>query len=107
MSSIGQETIKAFELAHGHTVIGTSRVTVVPEDFHCVKGILLRCPGVDDPAPNTAPVWVGKAGVTADSSVNGGMPILPGASLFLPIENPVALYAISTDSDQDLAWLEI
>src|SRR3989304_541074 len=105
MSSIGQETIKAFELAHGHTVVGSSRETIIPENFTAVKGILLRCPGIDDPIPNTAPIWIGKAGVTADSGVSGGMPILPGASLFLPTANPIALYAISPDEDQDLPLL--
>jgi hypothetical protein len=71
-----------------------------------LKGILLRAPGSGDDSPNSAPVYVGGAGVTADNMPEtGGMPICPGETLFVPLENLELLYAISTAANQQLAWI--
>lgn len=95
------------DLFTGHTVVGVSRVRVVTADFEgMLKGILIRAPGSGDPTPNTASIWVGGNGVTADSSTNsGGMPLPPGESLFIPAERLNKLFVISTAADQDLAWM--
>jgi hypothetical protein len=37
----------------------------------------------------------------------GGMPVVPGSSLFIPIDDPSELYIISTLADQDYAWLGV
>ena len=101
---ITKETVPG--VSHGHQAAGTSRVRLTDLDIPVLKGVLLRCPGSeDDGGGNTASVWVGGAGVTADSTATGGMPILPGDSLFVPIERPMSLFIISTDADQDVAWI--
>lgn len=101
---IGKETVNEFK--HGHKAVGTTAVPMTILGFTALKGILLRCPGSADPDPNTAPVWVGGAGVSADNSeATGGLPILPGSTLFIPLDNPTQLYFVSTAGGQDIAWI--
>lgn len=91
-----------------NVVVGTSAVLVNPLGFKFIKGILLRTPGSDDPTPNTDPVWIGGVNVTADSAIEtGGFPLLPGASIFIPVEFVSGLYARSTTGAQKLAWLGV
>ncbi|MEN6406094.1 MAG: hypothetical protein ABFC77_06435 [Thermoguttaceae bacterium] len=76
------------------------------ESIVCNKGVLLRTPGSVDPTPNAVCVWVGGACVTADSDgQTGGMPIPPGESLFVPIDDPSRLWVVSTDANQNVAWM--
>lgn len=103
--TVAKESIAASSLNNGHTVVGTARVQLTALDFKAYKGVLMRAPGSTDPTPNTAPIWVGGPGVTADSGNAGGIPILPGDAIFIPIERPDKLYVISTAVDQDIAWL--
>lgn len=95
------------QLWHGWTKCGTTRVQIVSMNMGTgvLKGILLRAPGSGDPVPNVVPVWVGGGGVTADTTATGGMPICPGETLFIPLENLALLYMISTQANQRLAWL--
>ena len=98
----------AHDLWHGHTVVGTSRVKVVGLTLgaQALKGILLVTPGSLAPTPNTDPIWIGGIGVTADSAPEtGGMWLLPGDSLFIPMAEVSKLYAVSTAVSQDLAWM--
>ncbi len=106
MAEIYKETARRF--IHRHMVVGTSSAKLNNNtDFIPWKGILLRAPGAFDPKPNIACVWVGGAAVTADSAqATGGMPIAPGESLHIPsdlIEGDI--YLVSTDNDQDIAWI--
>lgn len=102
---ITKETVQ--ELKTGHTVVGTSRIKLTELDFSLFKGVLLRCPGSSDPTPNTDPIWVGGASVAADSGATGGIPVLPGDAMFIPIDRPTRLYVISTAVSQDIAWMGI
>lgn len=99
----------ANDLRHGHTVVGTSRAKVVSLALgtqRALKGILLVTPGSNAPTPNTDPIWIGGGGVTADSTPEtGGMWLLPGDSLFVPLADVSKLYAVSTAAVQDLAWM--
>ncbi len=102
---IDRETTPSGELKNGHTVVGATTSPLTPLSFKGYRGVLVYAPGNADPTPNTAPVWVGRAAVTADSEVGtGGMPLVPGASLFIPVDDPSKLYVISTVADQDIAW---
>lgn len=105
--NIEKESVDAGSLTHGHTTVGMTAVKLTDKKFKTVKGVLFRCPGSTDPVPNTAPIWVGAASVTADSSATGGMPVLPGDSAFFPIEQIDQLYVISTVANQDIAWMGI
>ena len=100
---IGKES--AHDLFNGHCAAGVVARRLSAESTPCNKGVLLRTPSVVDPVPNTACVWVGGEGVTASNAANGGMPIPPGQTLFVPIDDPARLWVISTDADQDVAWM--
>ena len=106
MTDIYRETSKKF--IHRHEIVGTSPARLNNNTgFTPVKGILLRAPGVYDPKPNIACVWVGGAAVTADSALaTGGMPVAPGEALHIPsdlIEGDI--YLVSSENDQDIAWM--
>lgn len=99
-----KETVST--VRNGHATVGTARSQLTTESIIALKGVLVRAPGADDPAANTAPIWIGGAGVTANNAATtGGIPILPGAGLMIPVEDPSKLYVISTSADQDLAWM--
>ena len=93
----------------GHVVVSATRTVLTAIELPPVhKGVTLRAPGSTDITPNTAPVWVGGSGVTADSDAGtGGMPICPGESIFIPTEKLNKLWVISTIADQDLAWMAL
>lgn len=101
-----KEVTTTRDLYHGHTVV-TVEPTRLCERFPTRRGLLVRCPGSADPNPNTAPVWIGRSTVTADSSPTGGMPILPGMALVIPVDDPSLLYVVSTDVNQDIAWMGV
>jgi hypothetical protein len=103
---IGKETSRTDELRHGHTVVGATPVRLCGE-FLTRRGILVRCPGASDPSENTSPVWIGRKNVTADSGPNGGLPILAGTGLFIPIDNPNDLYVVALQENQDIAWIGV
>jgi hypothetical protein len=93
---------------HGHKVVGTTVVRLVPTSNDLTTGLLIRTPGVDDPVPNTAVVWVGGSNVTADSDeATGGFPLTPGGSLVINVEHVTDLHFISTAADQEIAWIAI
>lgn len=95
-------------LVHGHTVVGVTAVPLTTRSHVCSRGILVRAPGAGEPVPNTEVVWVGRACVTASSDVNnGGIPITPGGSIVLPVDDPSKVYAISLDAGQDIAWMAV
>lgn len=103
---IVRETVD--DLWHGHTVVGATRAKVVSLALgaEALKGILLVTPGSAHPTPNTHPIWIGLAGVTADSvPETGGMWLMPGEKLFIPMADMQKLYAVSTAANQDLAWM--
>lgn len=107
MSVLVKETVTG--LQHGHVAVTTTRKKIFsdPLPSKLNKGVLLRCPGVDDPVTNTIPVWVGGPAVTADSdATTGGYPMAPGDAITVPIEVLTELYAISSGS-ADLAWLAL
>lgn len=96
------------EFFNGHATAGTTKSKLTDLSFPLNKGVLIRCPGGSDPVPNTAPVWIGGQNVTANSNAQtGGVPILPGDVLFIPIDKPSKLWVISTGNNQDVAWMGI
>ena len=108
MSDVYRETAKKF--IHRHETVGVTAVKLNNNTgFTPTKGILLRAPGAFDPTPNTVCVWVGGAAVTADSAhATGGMPVAPGESLHIPsdlIEGDI--YLVTTENNQDIAWLGV
>lgn len=103
---IVQESVP--NLNYGHRPCGVVRQRLCDPNIPCLKGVLLRTPSVLDPIPNTACIWVGDARVLASSETGcGGMPVPPGESLFIPIDNPNRLWVVSTVDGQDVAWMAI
>lgn len=103
---IGKDSVSG-PVKHGHKAVTTSpqQLTVLTESL---RGVLLRAPGEDDPTPNEKCVWIGRMNVTADSSEGtGGMPLAPGESCFIPIDNPSSLYVVSTETGNDIAWMAL
>lgn len=104
MSDIKRET--ANEALFGAVTVGQTAVQVNPFNLpdRNMKGIVLKAPGSGDSSPNSAPVWVGKAGVSTSA---GGFPIAPGESLSLPLEDSSILWAISSSNSQHLYFVLI
>ncbi len=106
LTDIGKEAATA--LAFGHCPVGITARRLTDTPTPCQKGVLVRAPGSVDPTPNTACVWVGDSRVLASSDQQrGGMPVPPGEALFVPIDDPNRLWAVSTADNQDLAWMAI
>ena len=92
-------------LFHGHLVVGTTaaQIATVKPSKPFTKGVIVRAD-----AANTVDIYIGISHVTANNTVaTGGLPIAPGEALFIPIDDPTLLYAISGSAAQDLAWLAV
>jgi len=100
-----KETSPSNEMRHGHTVVGATAVPLTALSFKFNRGIVVRAPGSGDLFPNVDTVFLGGRNVTADFSDTGGLPLIPGAAVELPFEDPSLIYAISQTEGQDLAWL--
>lgn len=78
---------------HGRkSSIGTgAAVQLTATSFPCQRGVLVKA-GKN----NTGDIWLGGAGVTADAADGtSGVPITPGESLTVPVNDPTAIYAIA------------
>lgn len=94
------------EFTHGYANVGTSEAQLTanaPAEVH--KGVLVRAPGSDDDTPNTAVVYVGRTGLTAnDDNGTGGWPLPPGDSITIPISDPTKLFVISGTASQKISY---
>lgn len=107
-AEITNETSAAADLIHGHTAVGVTTVPLTTLSLKCVRGLLLRAPGPGEDDANTDVVYCGRAAVTADADTNtGGFPILPGSTLFLPVDDPSKVYVVSPSASQSLAWMGV
>ena len=108
------------DMAHGwiieiNHVDAEAPTPVVTIDRLALKGVLISCPGPGDVDPNTGatsntvPVYIGGAGVKAEQDEqNGGVPVSPGRSFVVPIEQPnQTIYAKASIPGQKLAWMLI
>jgi len=105
MPEVFKEVAATGTLNHGHTVAGMTP-TQLCAGFPCTKGVLIRAPGPDDAVPNYRAVWIGRKHVTADSAPGtGGYPLMPGASIVLPIDDPSQIYIVSDIEEQEVSWI--
>lgn len=87
-------------LHHGHTSVGMEPVRISDLDYRLNKGVLLQAsPG------NEYPVYIGGRNVLADNTPNGGLPLIPGQALFMPLDKINSVWAVSTHAGQDIAWI--
>jgi hypothetical protein len=105
---MSDEAISGQLLQYGHTVVGTTAVRLC-HSFKAYSGVLVRCPLVAEyeGVQNTVAVFIGGPAVTADTSSTGGMPILPGSSVVIPIADPSELWVIASAPAQDVAWMGV
>ncbi len=100
---VGSEVTKSVRLNHGHIPVGVAAAQLSAIKFNFRFGITLYAS-----SSNAANIWIGKSGVTANTNaVTGGFPLVPGSSLILPVAEMQHIYAISTSTSQDLAWIGI
>ena len=104
-----KETSPSTELRNSHTVVGTTPTQLTNLSYKFVRGIIIRAPGPNDDNPNVAIVYVGGSSVTADYSATGGVPLPPGSSLELPVDDPSQVYVVVAAgvSPQDVAWMGV
>ncbi len=103
-----KETSPTNDLQHGHTVVGTTPVPIMPVYVKLIRGIMVRAPGPNDLFPNTDIVFIGRKKVTADHATGtGGFPLLPGGSVELPVEDAHEIYAVSGSEGQDISWMGV
>jgi len=98
---ITAETSPAADLKHGHTPVGTEAIPLC-HSFITRRGVLVRADNA-----NSANVFIGLGPNVSTNGENGGMPLPPGTSLFVPVDDPSALYLISTDTDLDVARMAV
>jgi len=98
--NIQQDLVDDF--THGASVHGTSALIAVPALVKApIKGIQFKAN-----ASNAGTVYVGKIGVTADTTAaTSGIPLAAGEGLFLPVKDHTLVYAIASEATQYLHWL--
>ncbi len=97
-----KETTDVKLLKYGHTAVGLSPVQLC-NSFTTRRGILLQAD-----RGNSWAVYIGIGPfVQANNSEAGGLPLQPGHSIVIPIDDPSALYVVSADTDQDVAWFGV
>lgn len=110
---LDKEVSHTHSLYHGWTTVGTGPAVPLCGAFQTARGVMLRCPGAADydqggNTVNTVPIWVGRSNrVTPDQSDTGGMPLVPGASMFIPIDDPSQIFIISVAAGQKVAWMGV
>ena len=105
-----KETSPSGDLKYGHALVGPTAVKVTPNSVNLVRGLLLRAPGPNDLVPNVDVIYVGLKQVTCTGvpgSATDGIPVIPGGSIELPVEDPSMVYAVSQTAGQDLCWMGI
>lgn len=108
MSMEIKETVRDFAL--GLVTIGTTAVQIIPIPVSGggTKGILLKTPGPSHDTPNTVTVYIGRANVKADQSIEaGGYPLDPGQSVTIPVEKADEWFAISGTAGQVINWINL
>lgn len=104
---VTKETTSGDGLRNGVVTVNAEASNPFP-DVPCVRGILLHCPGsAEGDNANSDPVWVGSKSVSADYEETGGMIILPGGYLQVPVSDPSKLWVISTAENQKVSWISL
>ena len=91
-------------LDHGSNLdIDATAEQITTTSFSAKKGVILKCPSA-----NTGILYIGNSDVTAGTTAaTDGIPLEPGESLFIEVNNPNLLYAISDTADQKIFWMAV
>jgi len=89
---------------HGSNLdIDASAEQITSTSFTAKRGVVLRAPSA-----NTGIIYVGNSDVTAGTTAaTDGIPLEPGESLFIEIDNPNKLYGIADVANQKIFWSAI
>src|SRR5690348_14301157 len=97
---LDKETGPLRDLVHGRITVGTEPV-LVKEKTKLLKGLLVHAD-----RENTSPIAVGNRDALATNGLLSGFPILPGATLSLPIDS-TEIWAVADDVDQYLFFIAV
>lgn len=93
------------QLRHGVTTVGTTVQQLAPSGIApASRGVWIRAAGSLDPSPNTDTVFIGGVEVTG-SGETMGWPLAPSDTLYLEVDDPSLIFAISNTPGQSLSWL--
>lgn len=85
--------VDAFRVA-----VGTTAAAITSAPYACKRGV-----GVKASPSNAGVIYVGPSDVTAGSTpATDGWPLAAGEELFLPLDDPRAVYAIASVANQQL-----
>ena len=83
--------------------IGTSAVQISSTSVVASSGVTLR-----SALANSATIYIGPSTVTANTAAaTNGIPLNPGESINMPLNNLNLLYAIATATGQEIFWMVI
>lgn len=83
--------------------IGTSAVQISSTSVVASSGITIR-----SALANSATIYIGPSGVTANTAAaTDGIPLNPGESISMPLNNLNLLYVIATATGQEIFWMVI
>jgi hypothetical protein len=83
--------------------IGTSAVQISTTSVVASSGVTLR-----SSLSNNATIYIGPSTVTAGTAAaTDGIPLNPGESITMPLNNLNLLYAIATATGQEIFWMVI
>lgn len=91
-------------LDHGSNLdIDTTAEQITATSFSAKFGVTVK----SDPT-NTDTVWIGNSDVTAGTTAaTDGIPLEPGESITLPVNNPNLLYAIGSSANNKVYWTAV
>jgi hypothetical protein len=93
---IERDTVNAVDAFR--VTVGTTAAAIAGAFYPCKRGVGLKA----DPS-NSGTIYVGPSDVTAGTTAaTDGWPLAAGEELFLPLDDPRALYAIATAANQQL-----
>jgi hypothetical protein len=85
------------------SAIGTTAVQIDATSVPALSGVTIR-----SSVSNSATVYIGPSTVTAGTAAaTDGIPLTPGESLAMPINNINLVYAIATAAGQEVFWMVI
>ena len=87
-------------VSYGQTAVGGTYVNLA--NHAAVRGVIIKAL-----AGNTANIYVGNNNSVTTSGTTGGLELIPGDSIFLPLTNLNLVFCISTIAAQKVSWVVI
>ena len=93
---IERDTVNAVDAFR--VTVGTTAAAIAASFYPCKRGV-----GLKAAAGNAGTIYIGPSDVTAGATAaTDGWPLAAGDELFLPLDDPRAVYAIASVANQQL-----